>query len=141
MGTVESAVEFRALPQPSFARAVREGTTKLARAHGVDEENLLQFLTALGEAVANAIEHSGTHDPIDVSVRVADGRLHAVVRDRGIGFAVEERREPALPDADAERGRGLPIMRRCCDQFAVTSARGAGTTVVLARSLRTRAVA
>jgi anti-sigma regulatory factor (Ser/Thr protein kinase) len=44
--------------------------------------------------------------------------------------------EPSLPGADAERGRGLPIMRRCSDIFAIRSEPGRGTAVVLGRYLQ-----
>jgi anti-sigma regulatory factor (Ser/Thr protein kinase) len=65
----------------------------------------------------------------------------ATVRDRGIGFAADRALEPVLPDPHAERGRGLPIMRRCCDIFSVESTPGSGTSVRIGCQIRTRAAA
>jgi len=38
----------------------------------------------------------------------------------------------------AERGRGLPIMRRYTDSLSVRSAPGKGTSITLARYVRNR---
>ncbi len=61
-----------------------------------------------------------------------DDRLFASVSDHGIGFKAAERtRGDCLPDSYAERGRGLPIMRRYSDVFSVRSTPGYGTRVTL----------
>jgi anti-sigma regulatory factor (Ser/Thr protein kinase) len=98
-------------------------------------------MIALGEALANAIEHARAERPIEISCRVNGERIVATVRDEGIGFddeaiAAPSGRLPDLPESSAERGRGLPIMRRCSDIFAVQSEPGKGTAVVFGRYLR-----
>ncbi len=110
--------------------------TEFARAHAVCDDDLAHFLTALGEAVANAIEHSHADRAIQVEVRIGDDRMLATVADRGIGFDTTGLGDSSLPDPSAERGRGLPIMRRCTDIFSLTSEPGRGTVVVLGRYLR-----
>jgi anti-sigma regulatory factor (Ser/Thr protein kinase) len=120
---------------------VREQIIAFAERHDVAEGELVDFLCAVGEAVANAIEHARAVDPIEVNIwLVGDDQLIAVIVDHGIGFqpTASAVTEPALPDELAERGRGLPIMRTCSDLFAVQSQPGRGTTVTLGQRLRNR---
>jgi anti-sigma regulatory factor (Ser/Thr protein kinase) len=135
MDLSEAVLDFRVAPQPKISRVVRDGVSAFARANGVGEDDLAHFLTALGEALANAIEHARAEGPIEVEVRIREDRIVASVQDNGVGFSSELIVEPALPDIESERGRGLPIMRRCCDIFALTSEPGRGTAVVLGRYL------
>ena len=125
---------------PHLARVVREGVAEFAHARSVDPDDLAHFLTALGEALANAIEHAHALDPIEVNVRIDRMSIMATISDTGVGFVAQEVvPEPPLPDPQAERGRGLPIMRRCSDIFLVKSVPGQGTAVVVGRYLRVRA--
>ncbi len=121
---------------PYVARVVRDGVSEFAESHGIGREDLSHFLTALGEALANAIEHAGATGPIHIEVRIDRASIVATVSDDGVGFPAEELAEPVLPDPTAERGRGLPIMRRCCDIFSITSETGKGTSIVLGRSFQ-----
>lgn len=139
MGHAEAALDFRVPANPQFSRIVRESTTNLARAHGVDGDDFAQFLTALGEAVANAIEHAKADRPIEIEVRISLDRIVGIVRDEGVGFSSSKGALAVdLPPGDAERGRGLPIMRRCSDIFSVESVPGGGTAVIVGRFLRDR---
>lgn len=90
------------------------------------------LLLAVGEAMANAVEHSkATHD-IEVQCRVDDRKVIATVIDSGRG--VERSKMDhilPLPDPLAEGGRGIPIMQRCTDMFSIRRLPGGGTGVVL----------
>jgi anti-sigma regulatory factor (Ser/Thr protein kinase) len=112
---------------------VRQGVADFARAHGVLGEDLTHFLTALGEAMANAIEHSSAAEPLEIDVRVAGDLIVATVHDAGRGFSHDPAQ--AIPAPEAERGRGMGIIRHCSDIFSVSSAPGKGTTVTLGRYL------
>lgn len=138
MNSSEAVLDFRVAPQPQVSRTVRGSVTEFARGNGVSEDDLAHFLIALGEALANAIEHGHADSPIDIEVRIGKDRIIATVQDGGVGFAAEVISEAALPSDCAERGRGLPIMRRCCDIFALKTEPGKGTAVVLGRYLRDR---
>ena len=96
-------------------------------------DDVLDFVSAIGEALANAIEHGGSSEPIEVALWfIGEDRMFASVTDRGIGFLPDDQPlDSLLPDAFDERGRGLPIMRRCSDIFTVRSAPGEGTQVTL----------
>jgi anti-sigma regulatory factor (Ser/Thr protein kinase) len=139
--STEAALDFRIPPHPRLCRVVREGVADFGRAHGVPEEDLAHFLIALGEALANAMEHARAAKPIEIACRVSPERILATVRDDGVGFLGEPSPSPELPGALEERGRGLPIMRRCSDIFAVQSVPGEGTAVIVGRYLRKLSVA
>jgi len=120
-------------PDPRLGGYVRQELMAFAELQGIDTPDVTDFVSAIGEALANAIEHAQTHESIEISAwLLGEDRLFASVRDRGIGFApLSCERSLALPDAYAERGRGLPIMRSCTDIFSVRSAPGQGTRVTL----------
>lgn len=119
-------------PDAKLGVFVRQEVIAFTEAHGIDDTEVCDFISAIGEALANAIEHAHTSEPIEVSAWLLDDRLFASVRDRGIGFEPSDRTLSAtLPDVYAERGRGLPIMRRCADMFSVRSTPGEGTSVTL----------
>ena len=120
-------------PDPKLGGYVRQEVIAFAETQGIDDADVTDFVAAIGEALANAIEHAHTREPIEITLwLLGDDRLFASVRDRGIGFAPTERALAlTLPEAYAERGRGLPIMRRCADVFSVRTAPGQGTRVTL----------
>ena len=131
----KAVLNFRVPNEPRFAGAVRQAVAGFAIANGIGRDDLAHFLTALGEAVANAIEHAQSNEDIAIEVRIDRKAIVATVEDGGIGFATEGL-EAKLPDAEAERGRGLAIMRRCSDIFTITSEPGNGTAIVIGRYLR-----
>jgi stage II sporulation protein AB (anti-sigma F factor) len=124
---------------PKMARVVRDQIRDFATGLGIAGADLIDFVTAIGEALANALVHARATAPIEISAWMGDGdQLCATVRDNGVGFtapvAVAER--TPLPDQFAECGRGMAIMRCCTDRFSVESEPGKGTVVTLARYLR-----
>jgi stage II sporulation protein AB (anti-sigma F factor) len=123
-------------PEPCVGVQVRREFLAFAVAQGIiDCDDLSDFVTAIGEALANAVEHAKTNEPIDVAMwMIGEDRLFASVQDHGIGFhPVERPIDSDLPEGLAERGRGLPIMQRCTDIFSVSSAPGQGTRITLGR--------
>jgi anti-sigma regulatory factor (Ser/Thr protein kinase) len=123
-------------PHAKFSRSVRHQVLSFAGDHEISDRELEEFIFAVGEALANAIEHSRSSDVIEVQCQVEDDKILATIVDSGSGFPGDPLAKVTLPDALAERGRGLPIMRRCTDIFAVHSLPGKGTAVVLGRYLR-----
>jgi stage II sporulation protein AB (anti-sigma F factor) len=122
--------------EPRAGLKVRREVLAFAAQNGIEDgDDLCDFVTAIGEAIANAIEHAQTTEPIEVVTwMLGEDRLFASVQDKGIGFhPVERPIDSNLPDALAERGRGLPIMQRCSDIFSVSSAPGEGTRITLGR--------
>lgn len=129
-------LRLRVVPSASCVRAVRERIAVLAVENGLVDDELRDLLTAVGEALANAIEHSRSAEPIDVVCWISSGSLFMTsVTDHGVGFRGVSR-GARLPAVSAERGRGLPLMRRCSDLFSITSEPYVGTTVTIGRTIR-----
>jgi anti-sigma regulatory factor (Ser/Thr protein kinase) len=130
------SLRVRIPPNARFSRSVRHQVLSFAGDHEISARELEEFIFAVGEALANAIEHSRTSDVIEVHCQIEDDKILATIIDSGAGFSSDPVPNVTLPDALTERGRGLPIMRRCTDIFAVHSVPGRGTAVVLGRYLR-----
>ena len=123
-------------PLPRSAGTARRAFSTFAgfhRVRNVDAENLL---FALGEAIANAIQHAETAESIELLARTDEDAVVVRVSDRGRGFAVPADRLPRLPHVLAERGRGFAIMQRCTHFFAIESRPGRGTVVTFGRYRR-----
>ncbi len=129
-------------PDPHAMGQVRDRIVAYARDAGMTRQELGDFVTAISEALANAIEHSHTHGEIDLTCRVLDGAVIATVSDGGIGFEPKQEFAAAdFPAATDERGRGMSIMRCCTDIFVIESEIGKGTSVLLGRYIDSRIVA
>jgi anti-sigma regulatory factor (Ser/Thr protein kinase) len=128
-----ASLRLQVPPDPRFGRYVRERVVSFAASVSVPKADALEFVTAVSEAFANAVEHSRTPQTIEIRCWIVDReQLLATVIDQGIGFGPEAL-TTQLPDGLAERGRGLPIMRQYTDLFTVRSAPGEGTAVILGR--------
>jgi anti-sigma regulatory factor (Ser/Thr protein kinase) len=129
-------LSVRIPPNARFGRLVRGQVLAFASQFDVSRPDLDEFIFAVGEALANAIEHSQSNDVIEIRCEIQDDKILATIVDAGTGFASDPIESVKLPDVMNERGRGLPIMRRCSDIFALHSFPGRGTAVVLGRYLR-----
>lgn len=130
------SLKVRIPPNARYGKSVRDEIVTFANNYRVARGDLDEFIFAIGEALANAIEHSGSNDVIEVRCQIEADKIIATVIDSGKGFETQPAPDAVLPDELSERGRGLPIMQRCSDIFAVRSVPGKGTAVVLGRYLR-----
>jgi anti-anti-sigma factor len=92
---------------------------------GLDEDTLDDLQLAVGEAVANAVEHAYRDQTAGTcAVRLArrpDGAIEACIEDFGTW-------RPVPADAGF-RGRGLLLIRRLAEDVAVEQGAGGGTTI------------
>ncbi|BDB61436.1 MAG: ATP-binding protein [Rhodococcus sp. (in: high G+C Gram-positive bacteria)] len=87
-------------------------------AEELDESDRVQFEIAVAEIAANIIEHAGRGRAVSVTLTLElhPDRLEAVFVDDGAPARVDLR-SVELPDALAERGRGLAIALAALDEL------------------------
>jgi anti-sigma regulatory factor (Ser/Thr protein kinase) len=129
-------LHVRIPPDPRYAQTVRGALAAFASLHGVEEVDQAALVSAVGEALANAIEHGTPEADIEVTVEIDPHLVSARVVDNGCGFGATPIGFAPLPEGYTERGRGIPIMQRSVDLCAVESLPGLGTTVTLGRFRR-----
>ena len=103
-------------PQPAEAR--RQLLRLLASAHWRGDADAV--ILALHEAMVNAVRHAG--GVTCATAAVDDHTVIVEVRDRGRGFGVPD--SPDMPDASAEAGRGLFLIRQLAASADVTRSDG-----------------
>ena len=108
--------------QGSFARTAESATRarkilrNLAKTW-LDGQTLVDFEVAIGEALANAVEHGGG-DSLLVSCRRDADRIVVDIKDEGTGFAADRIRVTRAPSG-APRGYGLFIMHKIADEVEI----------------------
>jgi len=100
--------------QPICATIARDAMCLSAERLGIRGEQLFEVTAAVGEAVANAIEHCrhSTGATFTVDCAYGSGELYIHIESNGPW------RAPELSD---ERGRGLPIMRAFTEALEIAS--------------------
>jgi serine/threonine-protein kinase RsbW len=126
-------LQLRVPPDPRFAATVRNALMGFAALHGVSTYDVEPLVCALGEALANAIEHAATAADLEIAAEVDPEWIVATITDRGRGLPAIPIENVPLPHGLVERGRGIPMMQRCTDVFSIESVPGAGTTIHLGR--------
>jgi anti-sigma regulatory factor (Ser/Thr protein kinase) len=111
---------------------------------GLDEEATSAFSMAVLEAATNAVQHGHQRDASRVFETIFEcwpDRLEVEVRDHGSGFVVPTE----VPDITSpehlldSRGRGLFIMRSCCDDVRIESGVNGTTCRLVKRRVAARA--
>jgi serine/threonine-protein kinase RsbW len=102
---------------------------------GVQAECVGDVLLAVTEACANVVEHADADDDeYRITVAVDERTCEIRVIDTGHGF--DQTLAAGYPAADAERGRGLHLMRSLMDSLTFHSEPERGTVVHLTKALR-----
>ena len=110
----------------------RRHARRIATAAGLTSTDLTIVATVISELARNALVFAKGGE-IRVGMTHSDGRFGVIIvaTDHGPGIADVER---ALEDGYSTAGRlglGLPGVKRLMDDFEISSAPGAGTTIVV----------
>jgi anti-sigma regulatory factor (Ser/Thr protein kinase) len=139
------------LDLPAVHRAVRTGrrvVQTFARTEGFEDADIDCLILVVSELLANAVDHGGGGGAMDISDLEVDARMglrlqfleHGwilEVEDAGAGDEAEARKligSEANGDLDAERGRGLFLVREMVDLLDV-HAGNRGLVFVATKSL------
>lgn len=112
---------------------VRHVLKHTLREFGVTESCVDDVELAVSEACANVVEHARGKDQYAVNLTVDDHCCRIRVVDTGHGF--DGPIADAFPTHDAERGRGLLIMRSLMDSLKFRSTSERCTVVELTKRL------
>lgn len=98
------------------------------------------LVTALREALANAIRHGNRQDPdrkVSINFHVENNQLTMRVEDEGDGFDPDQVPDPTHPENLLRpSGRGIFYMRQFMDQVNFDTTESGGTAVILVRRLQ-----
>lgn len=138
-----AAMMFPAKPQ--HLAEVRRWVEQLAAQLSLDHDKTIDFLTAVDEAVANAIRHGsprGEQSLVHVTCRCTPAKLTVQVQDEGKGFSASTTASEhapvvawTMPGPEATGGRGLPLMCALSDKIQVEST-PRGTRITLEKLVR-----
>ena len=109
----------------SATQELRAAVDRVADERRLDDGDRFDLKVAATEALTNALRDAAGSHVVEVTVASDENSIDIEVADRG---AFSPRGERAHPKADAEGGRGIPLMIALVDevQFART---GTGTRV------------
>lgn len=106
-------------PEPAAPAEARRGLGELAAA--LDEDCFADLQLLVTELITNSVRHGRLHpaDRIEVLVRVAQGRVHAEVTDRGQGLS-----GGVSHTLDMGSGWGLYLVSRLAARWGCESEKG-----------------
>ncbi|MGH7683255.1 MAG: ATP-binding SpoIIE family protein phosphatase, partial [Vulcanimicrobiaceae bacterium] len=108
--------EVTASAVPFTAPFIRRPLESWLSDRGLDADRRFTIISAVGEAIANAIEHAYTGTPgiVRLSVRFENNMVRVFIEDGGVWRPAEKR---------DERGRGIPLMRALMDRVEIRTDR------------------
>ena len=104
------------------------------RTVGVSDGCVDDVSLALTEACTNVLKHSGPGDEYEVSVRLTDDVCSIEVTDVGRGFDFDTL-QSGDASTEAERGRGVALMKLLVDRVHFQSKPEAGSVVHMEKQL------
>lgn len=142
-GARREVVELEASALPCWRTTFRVDGAALASARErvaallgrlpLSADEVFDMTLASGEALGNAVDHA-CEDGVLVTVAAYPDRVVVDVADCGHGFSLAAGEEPPETGADAERGRGIRLMRLLADAVSIEpKSAGAGTVVRLVK--------
>jgi serine/threonine-protein kinase RsbW len=127
----------------SSVRMARRVLASVLDVRGVAPDAVFDICLALAEACTNVVDHAHANNGYRVVVEVNDQACRLIVTDAGAGFRPVplDAAEPpgaadeAVPD-EAERGRGIQLIRALTDRVGISSGPGEGVIVFMEKRLQ-----
>ena len=118
-------------PRLTTAPRARAAVRRYLAGLSVPDDRTFDILVAVGEAVANGIEHAYTAIAADDSIRI---RIAHTNSGAALKISIEDRGSWREPRPTSDRGRGIRLMRALADDFHLDEG-PAGTRVRMIFSL------
>ena len=135
-----STVRLRISSRREFLDSVHMLSERLIEQVGFAADDTYWMVTAVREAVTNAVIHGNRERPgtgVDVAFELCEGAIRITVADEGEGF------DPAsLPDPVSKEhlldasGRGVYLMNQLMDEVTYSFPDSGGTTLVMVKRVR-----
>ncbi len=117
-----------------YVSTARLTVSSVASNLGYDIEKVEDIKVAVGEALNNAVIHSGTTQNIEINMSFNNEELSIEIIDNGNGFDLD-----CDIDFDVEKyegnGLGLYLMQSLMDKITVQSKKSHGTKVVMIKKI------
>jgi anti-sigma regulatory factor (Ser/Thr protein kinase) len=124
---------------PDIELVAIEGFERLSRHLGIAEEKIGEARILVTEAIINALEHAGKHNPsVRVEFTMTAEEIVIFVRDYGDGFDPQSIEEPSIQaklGSERKRGWGLKLMKSLSDDFQIESNKR-GTRITIKKLLK-----
>lgn len=115
---LENQVIITKKSNPEFV--VERMVVSLCEEMNINDEKFGNILLAVTEAVDNAIEHGNQNSPekaVELTYRTTPVDVTFTVADQGRGFDPAVVSDPTIPTNQAEKGRGLFVMKHLADKI------------------------
>ncbi len=133
LGPVAASYRKRYPHSSRSVGAARREVVAFARACGFSAQELADIEAAVGEGLANSVEHAHrSDDGIEVTATRNGGTLVIEIKDSGGGFDHGRVCAKARPPTEAPRGFGTFIMRELMDEVSYSEV---GTRLRLVKRL------
>ncbi len=119
---------------PQFLADTRHAVRDFLTAHGVDEPTVEELVLCVEEACTNALRHSGTPEPAEVTVSIRDQDVEVCVQDRGKGLDLDAIDLAHEPEPMALGGRGLFLIKSLADELELANDGGACVRILKRRA-------
>lgn len=116
---------------PNFVSVVRLTTSGIASKMGFTLDDIEDLKVSISEACTNAIKHSKEMN-FEVNFYMYNDRLTVEVKDKGIGYDVDDVEEPD-PNNPKTSGLGLFIIKTLMDKVDVCTGNEKGTIIKMTK--------
>lgn len=141
---VDNYVVLEFLSKPENVAFARQSIAMFAAQLDFTIDEIEEIKVAVSEVASNAVIHGYSSDPglVRIEARLLEGRLEVIIADEGGGIAdIDWASQPTHTTQPDERmGLGLVFVREYMDELQIESTVGRGTTVRMAKTVKTKYV-
>ena len=132
-------VHVRIASRREFLDPLHTLSERIIQEVGFSDDESYWMVTAVREAVTNAVIHGNREQPgthVEVAYEVRDDRIHITVTDQGEGFDPDSLPDPVSKEHLMDSsGRGVYLMEQLMDEVIYEFPESGGTTLRMMKRL------